>query len=43
MSEIEKKVHDLRVFAGISEEIIVELLSNCETEVFTLGETIIEE
>ena len=43
MSEIEKKVHDLRIFAGISEEVIKELLSNAPIEVFTLWETILEE
>ena len=43
MSEIEKKVHKLKIFAGISEEIIAELLNNAPIETFTLWETIIEE
>lgn len=43
MSEIEKKVHDLRIFSGISEEVIIELLSNAPVETFTLWETILEE
>lgn len=43
MSEIEKKVNNLRIFAWISEEVIAELLSNAPIETFTLWETIIEE
>jgi len=39
----EKKVQKLKIFSGISEEVITELLGNAPIEAFTLGETIIEE